>query len=149
MIPKILIAGVGSPYRHDDGIGIKIIKILKEQNNPNFTLFDGGTDGFSLIDKLQEHEQAIIIDAVAMNADPGAVRVFSPNEAKLHVQNDALSTHGFGLAEMLNLVEELEIKTDIKVIGIQSKDISLGEGLSDVVSSQIPRVLEIVAKCSK
>jgi hydrogenase maturation protease len=141
---KTLIAGVGNHYRGDDGIGIEIIKILREEENPNIVLFDGGTDGLSLFDQLSLYERAIIIDAVFMGEAPGTIKLFTPSEAKLHIQSDALSTHGFGLAEVLKLAEEFAIKTEIKIIGIQPESVDFGAVLSEVVKSKIPQILSLI-----
>ena len=144
MEPKIIIIGVGNLFRHDDGIGPVIINILKQENNPDYILIDGGTDSLALIDQLALYDKAIIIDAAHMMEIPGAVRLFTPEEAKIKIKNDVLSTHGVGLAEMFILMQKLNIKTKIKIIGVQPKDISFGEGLSDEVNIQIPQILKIV-----
>ncbi|EKE01197.1 MAG: hypothetical protein ACD_21C00194G0001 [uncultured bacterium] len=163
MKTKPLIIGVGNPLRHDDGIGPQIIKILRsmqegsspynrQQGNKNsnivdckdLTLFDGGTDGLALLDQVAEYEKVIIIDAVQMLAPPGTVKSFTPAEAKINIKSDVLSTHGFGLADMLKLAEKLDIKTKISIIGIQPKDISFGEGLSNEVQTQIPLILDLI-----
>lgn len=146
---KILIAGVGNPYRRDDGIGIEIIKILQKEHHPDLALFDGGTDGFSLLDQLSLYERAIIIDAVFMGEASGAVKLFSPKDARMQIKGDALSTHGFGLAELLKLVEEFSIKTEIKIIGIEPESIDFGEGLSEQIKSKIPQIVNLVKMESK
>jgi hydrogenase maturation protease len=144
MKPKILVIGVGNPLRSDDGIGPAIIKILQTENNQDFALVDGGTDGLALLDQLAEYEKAIIIDAVEMLETPGVVKSFTPAEAKIKIKSDVLSTHGFGLAEMLKLVDELNIKTKIKIIGIQPQNIDFGEGLSDKIKNQISQILKLI-----
>jgi hydrogenase maturation protease len=146
MKSKILIVGVGNPLRHDDGIGCEIIKILRIENNSNFTLLDAGTDGFVIFDQLPLYKKVIIIDAVSMGENSGAVKLFTPPEAKLKIKNDALSTHGFGLAQVLKLVEALAIATEIKIIGMQPQNINFGEGLSDVVKDGISQILDLIKK---
>lgn len=143
---KTLIAGVGNPYRRDDGIGIEIIKILRQENNPNLVLLDGGTDGLSLFDQLSLYERAIIIDAVFMGEAPGTVKLFSSKEARTQINSDALSTHGFGLTELLKLVEEFAIRTEIKIIGIEPENIDFGEGLSELVKSKVPQILSLIMR---
>jgi len=144
---KVLISSVGNPYRRDDGVGIEVIKILESENkDPNVALFDAGTDGLSLLDQLSLYEKAVIIDAVSMNEPPGEVKLFFPEEAKIKITRDALSTHGFGLAEVLKLADELNIKTEIKIVGIEPEDIGFGEGLSDVVRDKIPFILDLIKK---
>lgn len=146
---KIIVVGVGNPLRHDDGIGPEIIRHLScnssmccAKNKVDF--FDAGTDALILIDAIERYNHAVIIDAVEMNAIPGTVKLFSPHEAKIKIKNDVLSTHGFGLAEVLKLFELLEISTKIKIIGIQPKDISQGLGLTEIIREKIPEILEII-----
>lgn len=146
MNSKTLVVGVGNPFRHDDGIGLAIVKILQEENNPSMIVVDGGTDGFSLFDRLALYEHAIIIDAVFMGESPGVIKLFSSQEAKLQIKGDALSTHGFGLADVLKLTEEFGVKTIIKIIGIQPESVDFGAGLSEVVKNSIPQILELVKR---
>jgi hydrogenase maturation protease len=152
---KILILGVGNPFRRDDGIGPAIIGRLKLEwglpepgrlRESNVDLLDGGIDGLSLIDYIEGYEKVLVVDAVNMGMAPGEVRMFSPEEVKLTIKADALSTHGFGLAEVIALMEKLEMKTDIRIIGIQAKDVTFGEGMSPEVSSKIEEILKLVEK---
>lgn len=141
---KKIIIGVGNPFRRDDGIGIAVIEQLRLQKSTAFDIYDGGTDGLALLDVVGQYSEAIIIDAVNMGADPGCVKVFVPAEALIQIKNEALSTHGFGLAEMLKFCELLNIHTNIRIIGIQPKDIDFGEGLSDEVRAAIPTILSLI-----
>lgn len=150
---KILILGVGNPFRRDDGVGPAVIGLLKSEwrlpdserfRESRVDLLDGGTDGLSLIDYIEGYEKVLVVDAVDMRAAPGEVRVFSPEEAKLKIKTDALSIHGFGLAEVIALMEKLEMKTDMCIIGIQAKDVNFGEGLSPEVSSKIEEILKLI-----
>ena len=143
-LAKILIIGVGNPYRCDDGIGPAIIETLRIKPDASFVVVDGGTDGLALLDLIGEYDRAIIIDAVQMLESPGTVKLFTLAEAKIKVTSDGLSTHGFGLAQMLQLVERLGIKTTIKIIGIQPKHLGFGEHLSAEVQQQIPEILHLI-----
>jgi hydrogenase maturation protease len=142
---KILVLGVGNPFRRDDGIGPAVISRLKSENHLNgVDLLDGGTDGLSLIDYIEGYEKVLVVDAVDMGAAPGEVRMFSPEDAKLTIKADTLSTHGFGLAEVIALMEKLEMKTDMHIIGIQAKDVNFGEGMSPELSSKIEEILKLI-----
>jgi len=142
---KTLVLGIGNPFRRDDGIGPAVISCLKSENSlEGIDLLDGGTDGLALIDYIQGYKKVLVVDAVDMGMAPGEVRTFSPEEAKLTIKTDALSTHGFGLAEVIALMEKLEKKIDMRIIGIQAKDVSFGEGMSPEVSSKIEEILELV-----
>lgn len=145
---KLLILGVGNTFRRDDGVGIKAIELLWQENLPNVDLIDGGIDGLGLIDTIKQYQRAIIIDAVDMQLMPGAVKSFDAAEAKIKIKNDALSTHGFGLAEVIGLLEKLGCKTVIKIVGIQPQDISFGEGLTEQVKASLSEIVELVRRNS-
>lgn len=139
---NFLILGVGNLLRRDDGVGLTAIKLLRQKNLSNVDLVDGGVDGLGLIDVIKKYPHALIIDAVDMQLTPGSVKLFAANEAKINIKNDALSTHGFGVAEVIGLLEKLGCKTEIKIIGIQPQDISFGEGLTEVVAASLPEIIE-------
>ena len=142
-----LILGIGNPFRRDDGIGPAVITRLQaEEHRDGFDVLDGGTDGLSLIEYIKEYEHVLIVDAVDMGVSPGEIRMFSPSEAKLIIHADALSTHGFGLAEVIGLMETLGITTKLQIVGIQAKDISFGEGMSPEVASQIDNILDLIKR---
>ena len=143
---KILILGVGNPFRRDDGIGPAIIRRLQSDNNlQQVDLLDGGIDGLALLDDIKLYEKVLIIDAVDMGLNPGEMRIFSPSEAKLTIRTDALSTHGFGLAEMLAFMETLGITTDVRILGIQAKDIGFGEDMTPEIHSQLEAIIETIS----
>lgn len=144
---RILIGGAGSKIRRDDGVGLVILGMLETQNffcNNNVALLNVGTDSFTLLEAMKQYDAAIIIDAANMGASPGTVKAFTPAQAKIIIKNDALSTHGLGLAEIICLAEKLEIKTKITIIGVQPQDISIGEGLTEAVSKSCPKVLSLI-----
>jgi hydrogenase maturation protease len=153
----ILIAGVGNLWRRDDGVGVIVARAVqselqakaKPEQETAFakgavSFLEIGIDGFALLDVLPLYALVIIIDAVSMRLPPATTRIFTPQEAKLNISGDALSTHGFGLAEVLRMAEQLEIPTEIKIVGIEPKDIEFGEGLSEEVSATVPKAVAMV-----
>ncbi len=143
----ILVLGVGNPFRHDDGIGPAVIARLQaDQNLSGVDLLDGGTDGLTLMDYMQGYERVLIVDAVNMGVTPGEIKLFSPQDATLSVTSDALSTHGFGLAEVIALMDKLDMRVNMQILGIQAKDVSFGEGLSPELETKIDHVLELIKK---
>jgi hydrogenase maturation protease len=109
-------------------------------------LLDIGTDGLALLDVVPHYSHVLIIDAVEMRAAPGTIKLFSPAEARINITHDALSTHGFGLAEMVRLAEELGITTttSLQIIGIQPSTLAFGTELSPPLQQAFPRVLQLI-----
>lgn len=152
---KTLILGVGNPLRRDDGIGPEVIRLLTDDRtkknstyklSSDIDLIDGGTDGLGLIEYLKDYKKVIIVDAVEMNLAPGTIKIFSPDEAVLKIARDSLSTHGFGIAELIKLAKELDINPELVIAGVQPKDISYGEKLSDSVASVLEKLIKIILK---
>jgi hydrogenase maturation protease len=142
-----LILGVGNPFRRDDGFGPAVIARLQtDESVRGVDLVDGGTDGFALMDYMQSYEKVLIVDAVNMGSAPGEIKLFSPQEARLSITADALSTHGFGLAEVIALMDKLDVHINMQILGIQAKDVTFGEGLSPEIERKIDDVLTLIKK---
>jgi len=150
---ETLILGVGNPLRRDDGIGPEVIRLLTEnrskKNNSyklssDIDLLDGGTDGLGLIEYLKDYKKVVIIDAVEMKLKPGTIKVFTPEEAVININSDALSTHGFGIAELIKLAKGLDINPELIIVGIQPESIDYGEDLTTPVSSVLNNLIELV-----
>jgi hydrogenase maturation protease len=140
-----LILGVGNPFRRDDGFGPAVIARLQtDESMRGVDLLDGGTDGFALMDYMQGYTRVLVVDAVNMGSAPGEIKLFSPREARLSITADALSTHGFGLAEVIALMERLDVHINLQILGIQAKDVTFGEGLSPEIERKIDDVLTLI-----
>ena len=147
---ETLILGVGNPLRRDDGVGPEIIDLLFKGVNapylpPHVTIMDGGTDGLGLIEYFKEYKKVILVDAVLMGMPPGTVKVFKPDDALFHIGGDSLSTHGFGIPELIKLAKELDILPDLTIIGIQAENTDYGKGLSESVKCNIDKIINIMA----
>lgn len=139
---KTLILGLGNTLRRDDGLGPAVIEGLQSQKLANADVQVGGQDGLTLLESIREYPRAIVIDAVDMGMPAGEVRIFAPGEVR--VKSDSLSTHGFGLAEAMELMPMLDIQTELKIIGVQPESIEFGQGLGEKVSNSLGKVVELV-----
>ncbi len=145
----IKIIGFGNIFMADDGIGIRVIEELQQQqvfrDNENIELVDGGTSGIDLIFMLQDTGRAIIIDAVDAGQEIAQIVVFSPHEIVGFKKKifKSYSLHDIDLAEAFELVRNLNSAADIKIIGIKPKNICYSDKLSPEIQNSIP---EIIAK---
>lgn len=117
---------------------------MQQQKYSVADLLDGGIDGLALLDKIIPYFQVILIDAVNMGKKAGHVCCFGALDVKLRIHSDALSTHGFGLAELISLMQKLDIKTKVKIIGVQPQSVDFGEGLSPTIKQKIPEIINMV-----
>ena len=139
-----LILGIGNRYRKDDGIGVIVIQKLRDDNLTNADLIDGSMDGLTLFEYLKNYNQAIVIDAAHMGVPPGEVKIFSKDEANINIKSDQLSTHGFGLAEVVQLLSAFNIEIKMTIIGVQPLDTSFGEGLTPLIESRVEYITGII-----
>ncbi len=141
----LLIAGIGHVLRKDDGIGPYMIAKLSTQNLPsNIVLVNVDSDALSLVDHLQQYQHALIIDAVNMKKPAGSIAVFSSEDIYTSIHSDALSTHGLGLADVLNMVAALDHSLHIKIIGIQPADIGYGQEFSAEIQAILTNIETII-----
>ncbi len=139
----ILILGIGNILLRDEGVGVRVIETLRQQEIPDtINLVDGGTSGADLIDILADRRKVIIVDAVDAGKAPGTVIRFEEDDLE-NIPNSALSLHELGIAETLKMTSKLNCKPkEVVFFGIQPKDISPGLELSDEIAEIVP----IVAK---
>lgn len=131
--------------RRDDGIGPFVVDRLRREPLPaNIILKDAGTDALSIIDMITEFDRAVVIDAVDMNRRPGDICRFTPIEVKTVSGADSFSTHGFGLADLFELLHLMGYRIRILIVGIQPEDMSYGSGFSIAVTARISELLDIV-----
>ena len=142
---SILILGVGNILLSDEGVGVRVIEVMKGMILPDdVELLDGGTALMTLLDSLGNREKVIIIDAVKGGNKPGTLYRFTPAEigTKKHM---LASLHEIGLLEALAMDEFLgSAPHNVTIYGIEPKELSWGLELSPEVAAMIPRVIERV-----
>jgi hydrogenase maturation protease len=144
---KTIVLGVGNPILRDDGVGIHVVKQLKQQfQNPNVTIDEALTGGMNLLDLILGFDRAILVDAVNIkNAQPGEVRRLYPSDfSSAHSSNP----HGASFLEALKLAKilgEEHIPREIIIIGIVLKENPLlfGEKLSKRINAAIPIAVQM------
>lgn len=142
---KILIIGIGSILRGDDGIGPRAIDALEKENlDASIVLERGDLSGLDLLKFFPDFDRIIIIDAADMGEKVGTVKTFGPEEIEDSTFDDKFSTHGMALLETLTLAKKLNLKADITIVGIQPENTKFDLELSDLIRSKIPCVTETV-----
>jgi len=144
---KTIVLGVGNPILRDDGVGLHVVKQLKQHiNDPNVTIDEALTGGMNLLDMIRGYDKAILIDAIKIkHVQPGEVKRFLLSDfSSIHSYNP----HDVTLLEALRLAEKLgedKIPHEIVVIGIVLEEMPLefGEHLSSTVAAAVPKAVEM------
>ncbi len=139
---KILVLGLGNTLISDDGIGIYIIRELKErlkfwQHQLDFV--ESSTGGIRLLDELSGYKMAIIVDSIITGTvTPGEAIIYELNTQQLLPKQLHRTTgHTLTLPEVLLLGKELgyNMPESILIFAIEIKDnLTIKEELSSELS---------------
>ena len=127
---KVAIIGLGNIIRGDDGLGPKLIELLKARK-VNASLFDCGTVPENYIFPILSTscDTVILVDAADLGIEPGGVRVFGLEE----IGNVSFSTHNPSPRLFTDLLKTGKENMNIFVVSVQPKSMALGEPLSEEV----------------
>ncbi len=141
---KTRIIGIGSTIRGDDGVGVHIVRRLRDHAVPNTDILELGTAGIGLIDFIDGYDRLIIIDAIVTGAPPGTVFELTGDDVvrSVHLNVGHETDFSTALALGVKLLEQQTPK-HIVVLAVEAKDLTtFTEHLTPEVESAIPQVLE-------
>jgi hydrogenase maturation protease len=144
-VHDILILGIGNILLKDEGVGVHVVRRLKEISLPgNVEVLDGGTAGLDLVDFIANRKKVIVIDAVNAGEKPGTI--YHLTEKNLDIKPKALmSFHEIDFLDAIHMSDVMGDKPEeIVVIGVEPKDMSDGVELSPEIEVRIPRIIEVV-----
>ncbi len=138
----VRVIGVGNRDRGDDAAGLVAVRLLRRALRPvpphvSFALSDG--DAGRLLDAFHGAAAILVVDAVTSGAAPGALVRLDARRAPLPASLHTASTHGFGLAEAIELGRALgRLPERLTVWGIEAGRFDLGARLSGGVRTALP-----------
>lgn len=140
--PRIAVLGVGNTYMGDDAVGAAVLERLSRRELPdNVDLIADETAGMHLVRHFRQCDLVYFVDAVAVDADPGAVFRFTPEEAgidKLRSNN----IHGMGLSYLVANARLVGADPDVIVYGVQYGDVMPNGGK---LTAEVERAADFVA----
>ena len=107
------IFGIGNSYREDDGIGLKIIKNLKDnKENLDCNIFGVGIDIFrveSYFDEFSEVKDVLFIDAmISESHEEGTILVFDLESINEEEDKFATISHSISIIEYIKMLKKLK-----------------------------------------
>ena len=140
-----LILALGNELMKDDGVGLKVGRILAEKG---YNVLEVGTDIFRLQQHYNGEEKIIIIDAILTEKyKPGQVVHLKGDEAFEKLRAEIRSAHFMGAIDglkLLRLIDKRLAKAEIHFVGIVAKEIDLGMELSEEVKGNIPNIINMI-----
>jgi hydrogenase maturation protease len=143
---RVVVAGVGSEYRRDDGAG-PVVAARSAGEAPAAHDIGPIVDPLDLLGRWDSADLAIVIDAVRSGAMAGTVRVV--DLAGTDSGPGVTSTHGIGLSGVWRLARAVDqAPARVIVVGIEGEDFGRGAGFSPAVDAAIPvavrKVVELI-----
>ncbi len=136
---RITLIAIGNRNMGDDGIGPVLLEEIKTQLSDNIDIhFWENKDALSIAAELLEiHNPIVIIDCADMGLNGGDFKWFNRSQCLLENHFELLSTHGFGFAEALALVEQLGFKQELYFFAIQPVVIDFAQPISSGLQNKI------------
>ena len=152
-------AGFGSEYRRDDGIGV-VVAAQAVAASPTSCNVGPLGDPLDLLGTWNGADLVVVVDAVRSGARPGTIRVLEMDvnpprglEQGIDGGSGEASTHGIGLSGVLRLARALgQAPARLVVVGIEGEEFGFGREMSHSVRAAVPeavrRVVELIEEVS-
>jgi hydrogenase maturation protease len=144
---RVVVIGVGSEFRRDDGAGPDVITRLRGQVPAEVELQVSDGDPARILEAWQGATLAVVVDTVlAEPAQPGRLHRLILDRGQ-PVPDSAVSSHGLGLTEAIGLGQVLgQMPERLIVHAVEAGNVSLGTGLSQAVAAAIPALVAAVLR---
>ena len=143
---KILIVSCGNSMAGDDALGPQVTALLRKNPPDNVRIVDLDMNPAGLMDHLDGQDALFIIDAVRWPGKEVASLIdldwSQAKEARL-ANDDCFSTHGFSIANQIELAENLKIlPPTVRLFGLIVDSTEIGKKINDPLEKAVPDLLE-------
>jgi hydrogenase maturation protease len=144
---RVLIVGCGNPTAGDDSAGLEIVRRLSELGDCGCDLRSETALGLELLDIFPLADVIVFVDAVSSGVVPGTLFLTSLPSRELEPRAlGSLSSHGWGLAEVLKLAHALRHTVPrLFLLGIEAGTVAPGDSCSPPVEQAISLVVERIS----
>jgi hydrogenase maturation protease len=149
---SVCIACVGNELARDDGVGMRMGRILRELPLPSSVSVRFYPQvSLDLLDDLVGAERFILCDAMRTGACPGTISVLSWEQVA-SLSRSPYCCHGVGLSDLIAIAAELTVEgrsLSVNLVGVEAESFTeYGTELSRAVEAALPiavcKVLELV-----
>lgn len=144
---RTAVYGIGNILMGDDGIGPAVVNYLASRRllADDITLEDLGTPSLDLPNYLAGYDLVIFIDAVAADAPPGTIRLYSREEIVATPPGIRISPHEPSINDALIVLDFAGgAPKNVVLVGVVPQTLDGGITLSPAVTAALPRAAEAV-----
>ena len=141
---RVVVAGVGTPFRRDDFVGVKIVRSLKGKVSRNVYLIEAETIPESYMQKIVAFKPThiLLIDAGIINRTAGTALLADPTQL---IRKTSISTHTLPLRIFCDYLNQTTA-AKICLLIIQPLDTSFGEGLTKTLKNATTNLTTLLQK---
>lgn len=138
---RLVILGVGNPLRGDDSLGLEILKRLRGKLPRKVKVIYCGSSPENFVSKVRGFKptHVLIIDAAHFGGKAGEARLILMEQ----ISSITISTHTIPLNILAWLIQR-STNAKVLLLGIEPKNLGLGEKLSPEVREAIELCAEIL-----
>ena len=129
---RVVIVGIGHPLRGDDALGPCLVKRLEGQIDA--LCIDAASAPENYLGKIIKASPDVVlfIDAVDFSREPGYYQILEQEE----ILKTGLTTHDLSPRMLIEYLTK-ETQARIYLLGVQPKDLGLGQEISPVVQKAL------------
>lgn len=142
---RVLLIGVGSPFRGDDAVGPLVVRQAAASAGDDVEVVELA-DPAGLLDVWDGADTVVVVDAVVSGGEPGTVVTLDAIRDPLPASGWASGgTHALGLAAAVELSRTLgRLPGRLTVVGVEVADTTPGAALTAAVSAAVPEAVAAV-----
>jgi hydrogenase maturation protease len=137
----VLVVGFGNDLRGDDGVGPRVAELLASGDLlPGATIVARHQLAPELAAEVIAARLVVLIDARQDGGRPGDVRI-----ERVVRSGRPVGSHAVDVSAVVDLTERVYgYAPPVVVVSVSAAQFDLGTGLSDVVASSLPRIVDAV-----
>lgn len=147
---KVVVIGVGNPYRNDDAAGIEAARLLRKLLPEGIEVVEHDGEPAAMLDLWEGSSTAYVIDAIRSDDPPGTVHraeVGRDGELTLAGAHRRDSSHALGLGDAVELGRVLDrLPERLVLIGITGASFEVGDEVGASVRKAVAEISEQVAR---
>jgi hydrogenase maturation protease len=148
---RVRVIACGNPEAADDAAGLLAVRRarpLLERFSPAVEIVEAGP-GLRLLDLLEGPDAVVVVDAMRTPRgarQPGeVVRAEAGPEGLPAIVASSISSHGFGVADVVGLAGVLGSVPRLVFFGVEAADVTPGHPLSGPVADALPSLTDLIA----
>jgi hydrogenase maturation protease len=140
-----LVIGVGQADRSDDAVGLLVAaEVRRTATAVDVVTVSSPT---RLVDTWEGRNDVVVVDAIRTGRPAGAVTLVEVGNRPLPVHPGAGGSHGFGVAEAIELGRALgRLPRRLVVVGVEAASFALGAEPTPEVVAAVPAAAEAVLR---